>query len=173
MPKVIDSEPVMFFPFGYNLMLFLLLLNEMIQLNLYHYKISRTISEWGEKIHTIYPQSIGHRYLLNEILTHVNCALNDEKINSYQNILKTHTEITEFFDSEMRNMSLSLSSGVSALWLFMKQTKLHYKQIQEMVHTKIAYSEIWTKKDSVLVDDGLFDGLPGIILTYQKICKHA
>lgn len=175
MPCITNSEPPSFSPFGYPLLLFLHLVEMMKEQYIYDYKIERTMKEWGEKILSIYPISIGHRYLLDNIISRMSQNLIIH-IEYRHEILKVNTHIEEFFCSEMRNMELSFASGTSGLWLFMQIFEIQDKHVENLLTSKICSSHIWAKnnkEESELVNDSLFTGLPGIILTYQKLyCNH-
>lgn len=171
MSHVIHSEPSVFSPFGYSLLLFLHLVKMMEELRVYDYKIRRALKEWKEKIQTVFPTSIGHRYLLYNMVSHMPETLSPH-LDYRCDILQAYTHIDSFFYSEMKDMQLSLGSGASGLWLFMKIQNISDSHMESLLINKIRSSCIWAKKDkeeSELINDSLFMGLPGIILIYQKL----
>lgn len=175
MSYIISSEPIVFSPFGYPLLLFLQLTRFIAEFHIYDYKIQRTLKEWEQKLHAVYPTNIGHRLLLDYTLTQSEDILCHDAWKRHHLILTADTDIAEFFLSEMKNMSLSISSGASALWLYMQLFGIHSSTIKDHLSKKISCSEIWTiygRKKNVLTGNELSEGMPGVILTYQHLCHH-
>lgn len=165
-PYIINSEPQIFSPFDYSLLMFMYLTIRMKELNLYEKKINRMLQEWLPQINSIRPISKGHQYLLYKMI---------EEIQDIHQNTENNTLNKDFFFHEMKNMSLSFATGVSGLWLFMNIANLKDPKISELIIDKIRLSEIWIRFndiESILTSDSLFTGLPGIILTYQKLAHN-
>lgn len=169
MPFLLGSEPPVFSPTSYSLLLYLYWMTMMSDLHLYETKIMRIKQEWGEKISAVHPLSIGHRYLLERMISMV------PNTPQYK-LLNRNTSIEDFFSLEMRNYSLTFESGVSGLWLFMRMIGIQDARINCLIKEKIESSELWLKLEddsSTILEDNLFMGLPGIILTYQDLSNYA
>lgn len=174
---IIEKEPYNFSPLNNSLLLFLCFIIEISELHIYDYKVERTCKIWCDKLTSIFPISIGHRYILGLLYKKISeLIVNEDISNRYKlhaELLLSNSDISKFLQSEICSNGLSITDGVTGLYYFAKFCNLELEENNlKQIFEKINSSNLWNDKN---IQKTLFDGkkslngIPGIFLAYQSL----
>lgn len=169
------TEPSTYSLNEYLIVVYFYLLTIVYDLGFYNYKIIKILDEIYPKLSSSYPMIQANRIQLLSVLEVLNIKLGNNFFNKYIIRLKQDIDFSYMITNEFKNKSLFWANGVCGLYLF-QNILLEKRELPEsLIINKITQSDLWNEicsNDDILNNYlGLFTGLSGVILVYQKLLK--
>ena len=170
------TEPPAFSLTAYFIPLYLQLLKRLYLLNFYNYKIVKIIDDMSPQILSLYPLNKANRLLLCSAMSEINAiAGNIAGWDRHIELLKQDIDIHQIIH-EFRNKDLTFNKGLCGFYYLLRKTGIK-EEYNDLFINRIENSDIWVhflEKDSAYIKPfSLYDGVPGVILTYLHILNRS
>lgn len=172
------NETAFFSPSEYFVPLFLRLIKQVYELDVFSYKLDMICKEWKNRILTTIPRSDGNRFILMTELEHLSPLCRPSECQAFQShakLLKGQTDLSRFIKVEMRSRNIFLHAGLSGLLLYSVFAGSPIKEnCYVHIANRILQSPLWDdwKMRPNEFPFFLSNSLTGVIYSYQQFFSY-
>jgi hypothetical protein len=167
------SEPPLFSIANYFFPSYLLLLNEVYELNFCNYKLVKIFDLLSDKIKSSYPLLHSNRLFLSGAIKSIEQKKSIYGWGEHIHFLEQNVDFSAVLKNEFRNKNIFALDGITGLYYMTKKLHESVNINYDLLRDKIAISDIWADcmKDETILKThiGLVTGFCGVILAYQDI----